>query len=73
MRNLHTKCNSNYNLPKPISSQDKCFIDVLFSSFGTITLPQNSWKEYNKAESRKLTLFCGASGRVHGCQLGRPV
>ena len=43
---LHTTklcklCNTNYNLPKPICSQDISFIDAFFSSFNAVTSPQS--------------------------------
>ena len=53
----HYKCkrNKNYNLPKPISSQHKCFIDTFFSCFSVVASPRSLRKAYNTAESRPCT------------------
>ena len=66
-----SRYNTNYNLPKPISSQHKWFIDAFFSCFSTVALPQSRRKACNTTESRPCTQIAIVSsvrliyGKIH--------
>ena len=46
---------NNLQLAKPISSQDKHFINAFFSSFSAVISPQSRRKAYDTTESRSCT------------------
>ena len=57
--------NTTYYLPKPISSQDKHFIDAFFSSFSAFASPLSRSKAYNTAESSCIQIAIVSSVRIN--------
>ena len=52
-------------LAKPISSQDKDFIDAFFSSFSAFASPLSRSKAYNTAESSCIQIAIVSSVRIN--------